>query len=63
VSVKKIVQLTDAAGLPIGGRVFIAPDAESLAASMADLTPGQWFEVQSEAELVVPVPDQMPWPI
>jgi hypothetical protein len=57
VSIKKIVQLTDAEGNPTGGRVFIAPDAESLAASMTDLTPGQWFEVQSEAELVVPGPD------
>jgi len=58
VSVKAIVQLTDEAGLPIGGRVFIAPDAESLAASMADLTPGQWFEVADEADLVVPVAEE-----
>lgn len=50
---RKVVQITDETGAPISGHVFEAPDPESLAASMAGLPPGCWFEVASEADLVV----------
>lgn len=50
---RKVIQITDEAGNPVSGHVFEAPDAETLAASMAGLPEGCWFEVPSEADLVV----------
>lgn len=44
--------------LPGAGRVFIAPDAESLALSIAEAgLPPEAFEVASEADLILPPPD------
>jgi hypothetical protein len=53
---RKVVQILDEAGQPAGGRVFEAPDAESLTRSMEDLPAGRWREVPSEADLVIPEP-------
>ena len=55
---KKVIQITDAMGQPIGGRVFIAPDTESLNLSIqeASLPSGCWREVASEEDLVIPPP-------
>lgn len=53
---RKVIQITDEAGNPVSGHVFEAPDAESLAVSMAGLPEGCWFEVASEGDLVVPDP-------
>ena len=44
----------------MAGHVFEAPDPESLAASMATLPAGQWREVPSEADLVIPEPPVEP---
>lgn len=58
---RKVIQITDEAGNPVSGHVFEAPDAETLAASMAVLPEGCWFEVPSEADLVVAeVPPEAP---
>lgn len=53
---KKIYQLSDKKGNPLGGRVFIAPDEASLEASVRDATPeGVVFtEVGTEDEIVSP---------
>ena len=57
---KKVIQILDEAGQPVAGHVFEAPDPESLAASMATLPAGQWREVPSEADLVIPDPPVEP---
>jgi hypothetical protein len=45
--------------LPGAGRVFIAPDAESLALSIAEAQlPEGSFEVASEADLILPPPTE-----
>lgn len=59
---RKIIQITDIAGLPVAGHIFEAPDAESLAASMADLPEGCWHEVEAEDQLVIPPPPILPEP-
>ena len=53
---KKVIQITNEQGQPVAGHVFEAPDEESLAASMADLPPGRWYEVATEEDLVIPAP-------
>lgn len=54
---RRVIQLTDAGGTPTGGHTFDAQDLAALDASMKEaglVEGGNWFEVTSEADLVVP---------
>jgi len=61
---RAVYQIDDPAGAHVNGRVLIAPNAEVMARMVADLqaeiAPCVAVEVAGEADLVIPVPPEMP---
>lgn len=52
---RKVIQVTTPEGAPLRGHIFEAPDLASVETAMAaELPPGCWFEVASDADLIIP---------
>ena len=57
---KKVIQVNDASGNPLDGRVLIAPTLEVMASMLKDYVAclpagATWAEVADESALVIPV--------